>query len=126
LGDHVLGHARGRSPTSDGRDDAVPSDPGGIHNIRKHAETTKVLVHLNRFQEVIHLSIRDWGKGFEVGAIKPEAGEHIGLLGMRERVALANGRFALDSHPGAGTQIVAEVPLNSPAGSMIAGPFTDT
>jgi signal transduction histidine kinase len=35
----------------------------------------------------------------------------IGLLGMRERLALLDGRLELESRPGAGRTVVAEVPL---------------
>jgi signal transduction histidine kinase len=37
--------------------------------------------------------------------------EGIGLLGMRERLALLDGRLEVESRPGAGTTVVAEVPL---------------
>ena len=38
-------------------------------------------------------------------------GEGLGLLGMGERLALLGGRLRIESTPGSGTTIVAEVPL---------------
>jgi signal transduction histidine kinase len=38
-------------------------------------------------------------------------GEGVGLLGMRERLSFVDGRLEIESRPGAGTTIVAEVPL---------------
>jgi two-component system sensor kinase len=35
----------------------------------------------------------------------------MGLLGMRERLALLDGRLEIESRPGTGTTIVAEVPV---------------
>jgi signal transduction histidine kinase len=40
-----------------------------------------------------------------------ESGEGLGLLGMRERLALLGGRCHIDSEPGAGTRIVTVLPL---------------
>jgi signal transduction histidine kinase len=40
----------------------------------------------------------------------------LGLSGMRERVALVGGRLTVESSPGAGTTLVAEVPAGEGAG----------
>ena len=53
--------------------------------------------------------IEDDGAGFDQRAVR-EGG--VGLLGMRERLALVDGRLEIESRPGAGTTIVAEVPLS--------------
>ena len=54
--------------------------------------------------------IEDDGRGIEPGV--EAAGEGLGLVGMRERLALLDGRLRIESSPGAGTTIVAEVPLS--------------
>jgi two-component system sensor histidine kinase DegS len=46
--------------------------------------------------------------GFEPAVVR-EGG--VGLLGMRERLALIDGRLEIESRPGAGTTVVAEVPV---------------
>jgi signal transduction histidine kinase len=51
--------------------------------------------------------IEDDGRGFS-GEADAEGG--LGLVGMRERVALLGGRLGLESSEGAGTTIVVEVP----------------
>jgi len=51
--------------------------------------------------------VEDDGRGLAAGA---EAGEGLGLVGMRERLALLGGRLALESAGSVGTTLVAEVP----------------
>ena len=51
--------------------------------------------------------IEDDGVGFT-----PDApAEGLGLVGMRERIALVGGRLTIEAASGAGTTLVAEVPL---------------
>ena len=52
--------------------------------------------------------IEDDGAGFDPRAVREDG---VGLLGMRERLALLDGRLEIESRPGAGTTLVAEVPL---------------
>jgi two-component system sensor histidine kinase DegS len=52
--------------------------------------------------------IEDDGAGFDQ---RSEREDGVGLLGMRERLALLDGRLEIESRPGAGTTVVAEVPL---------------
>ena len=51
--------------------------------------------------------VEDDGAGFDPGATREDA---LGLVGMRERVALVGGRLQVESSPGSGTTLVAEVP----------------
>ena len=64
----------------------------------------------------ICLEVSDEGRGFEPAdldqALTEEHTEHIGLRGMRDRVAILGGRFALDSQVGTGTHIYVELPGN--------------
>jgi signal transduction histidine kinase len=53
--------------------------------------------------------VEDDGIGFGERTVREEG---IGLLGMRERLALIDGRLEIESHSGAGTTVVAEVPLS--------------
>ena len=52
--------------------------------------------------------IEDDGRGFNRG---DGTGEGLGLLGMGERLALLGGKLRIESTPGSGTTLVAEVPL---------------
>jgi signal transduction histidine kinase len=54
--------------------------------------------------------VEDDGRGFDLASVRADG---LGLLGMRERVALVEGKLTVESSPGGGTTIVAEVPLPS-------------
>jgi signal transduction histidine kinase len=56
--------------------------------------------------------VRDNGRGFAVPARLEEiGGDHLGLLGMRERLANLGGTLTLNSAPGAGVCVRAELPV---------------
>ena len=86
-----------------------------LTNVRKHAGTTRAHLALERHEGTIRLAVQDWGYGFQPHAELQEtsSGEHVGLREMRERVELIGGHFSIDSQPGAGTLVLAEVPLPS-------------
>ena len=81
-----------------------------LTNVVKHARARNVSILLVRKDSTVSAVIEDDGLGFETGKIREEG---LGLLGMRERVELVDGRFDVESSPGAGTTIVAEVPLSA-------------
>ena len=74
----------------------------------KHAHASHVSVLLIRKHSSVAAVIEDDGDGFD-----PSAADQgrLGLVGMRERLALLEGRLEIESSEGAGTTIVAEVPL---------------
>jgi signal transduction histidine kinase len=77
-----------------------------LTNVVKHAQARRVSIVLTRRDGSISAVIEDDGRGFE-----GEAGENgLGLLGMRERIALVGGRLSLESSPGSGTTLSIEVP----------------
>jgi signal transduction histidine kinase len=83
-----------------------------LTNVRKHSGAQKVRVALGRSDRALRLEVRDWGRGFAAGATGAAGpGERVGLSSMQERVALLGGRLEVTSEPGAGTAVVAEVPL---------------
>ena len=84
-----------------------------LTNVRKHAQTTRVAVTLARDEQRLRLEVQDWGCGFEPAHVLADAGlgERIGLRGMRERVALLGGHWSVQSSPGNGTLVAAEIPL---------------
>jgi signal transduction histidine kinase len=78
-----------------------------LTNVVKHAQANRVSIVLTRRMGSISAVIEDDGRGFGEG----EAGENgLGLLGMRERIALVGGRLSVESSPGAGTTLSIEVP----------------
>jgi signal transduction histidine kinase len=90
-----------------------------LTNVRKHAQTTCARVTLERRDKSAYLEVRDWGRGFDQGVLPKDSdrGERVGICGMRERIALLDGDFAIRSRPGAGTRVVAEVPLPTSEGA---------
>jgi PAS domain S-box-containing protein len=79
-----------------------------LTNVARHAEASRVRIRLERQASVITVCIEDNGKGFDNQAVRPKRGT--GLLGIQERVALLGGRFDIQSHPGQGTRLSAEIP----------------
>ncbi len=79
-----------------------------LTNIVKHADARNVSVSLARRDSTIAAVVEDDGAGFEPRAARAES---VGLIGMRERLALLDGRLEVESRPGAGTTVVAEVPF---------------
>jgi signal transduction histidine kinase len=77
-------------------------------NVLKHAEATRVTVRLSRAQKSVALVVQDDGKGFHPESVREGS---LGLVGMRERVALLGGRLTVESSEGAGTLLKAGVPL---------------
>jgi len=77
-----------------------------LTNIVKHAQASAISIVLTRKVGAVTALIEDDGRGFS-----RDGGEGLGLLGMGERLALLGGRLRIESRPGAGTTIVAEVPL---------------
>ena len=83
-----------------------------LTNARKHARTDRARVTLARRGKTIHLEVRDDGRGFDPSSPTSNGpGERVGLAGMRERVALLGGELEIHSRPGAGTRVIARVPL---------------
>lgn len=87
-----------------------------LSNAFRHAQTDRQWVRLWGEPGRICLEVEDHGRGFEPppleGPMATERVEHIGLRGMRDRVALLNGEFGLVSLPGQGTRITVKVPVD--------------
>jgi signal transduction histidine kinase len=86
-----------------------------LNNTVRHAHAAHAIIHLNFGDTAVALTIEDDGLGFEpVSILKPQAQVRAwGLLGMQERVALVGGTFKIESAPGRGTRLVAEIPLEA-------------
>lgn len=79
-----------------------------VQNSCKHAEPNKIIVKLEMNLERITMVIKDDGKGFDLD-LKKEGS--FGLIGMKERVNMLDGKFSIDSKPGAGTLIMVQIPI---------------
>jgi PAS domain S-box-containing protein len=83
-----------------------------LTNVTRHAKATRVEVVLQKQRDRLVLLIRDNGRGFD--RADPSLSKSPGLLGMRERAAILDGRVNISSAPGKGTTVTAWIPLPSP------------
>jgi two-component system, NarL family, sensor histidine kinase DevS len=79
-----------------------------LTNVAKHARASHVSILLHERDGVVAAVVEDDGRGFARGAATDGG---LGLVGMRERVALVDGRLDIESAEGSGTTIVVEVPV---------------
>jgi signal transduction histidine kinase len=79
----------------------------GITNAIRHGKAQNIDVTFERNTRVIKLIITDNGKGFN----QVVTSQGLGLVGIRERVELLDGKFSLKTVAGLGTQLLIEIPL---------------
>jgi signal transduction histidine kinase len=77
-----------------------------LTNVLKHAQATQVQIRLQYKKGEIYVSVSDDGRGME----EPNQSGGMGLLGIRERLKLLDGRLVTHSSKGRGTKLVAYVP----------------
>jgi PAS domain S-box-containing protein len=83
-----------------------------LNNIAKHASAHCAWVELDIHPgQMGQLTVRDDGVGFDPQALRPSDGRSMGLRQMRERVASLGGHLYIESTPGNGTALSAEIPL---------------
>ena len=86
----------------------------GLSNAYRHGGASKVVVRLRRPRDDnprrLRLDIIDNGAGFDTTNALGDA--HFGLRGMRDRVEMVGGTFALVSSPGEGTTVTVEVDVS--------------
>jgi signal transduction histidine kinase len=78
-----------------------------LTNVAKHASASQVEVRLTREAGTLLVAITDDGAG---GA---RAAPDSGLAGLRDRLEALDAKLAIESEPGAGTSISAEIPCGS-------------
>jgi PAS domain S-box-containing protein len=82
-----------------------------LRNVSKHSKAEEVFVTLEFVDHVLRLNVRDEGVGLPVGRLKTGAG--IGIMGMKERANLVNGKVSIESEVGEGTEVTVTVPITS-------------
>jgi signal transduction histidine kinase len=88
-----------------------------LTNVAKHAGALHVSIVVSSRDRSVAATIDDDGRGFETSSVRADA---LGLLGMRERLALVGGTLAVESGD-SGTTIAAQVPLTAaPVGEILA------
>ena len=77
-----------------------------LNNAARHAHARSLRVSVHNEGPRVRFSVQDDGDGFDKRTVRG-----LGLLGMEERVRQLGGRFRIDSQPGRGATISAEIPL---------------
>jgi signal transduction histidine kinase len=91
-----------------------------LHNTVKHARASQIELRLQQVGEMVSVEVSDNGRGFDTTSSFPG---HLGLHSMQERVKSLGGELRIDSAPGQGTRIRANVPAHTSAnktGSLTA------
>jgi signal transduction histidine kinase len=78
-----------------------------VSNILRHANATRATIHLSRQENEIILRISDNGKGCDIGNEK----HGVGIINIRSRAELLDGRIAIVSAPGEGFELRVALPL---------------
>jgi signal transduction histidine kinase len=83
-----------------------------LTNVARHAKASRVEVSIQKLPDGICMKITDDGKSFQVErTLHANNGKRLGLLGMRERLEMVGGKFNVESVPGKGTTIIAQIPF---------------
>jgi signal transduction histidine kinase len=77
-------------------------------NVIKHSRASRVSVLITRKRDSVAAVIEDDGVGFSPDLVRDGG---LGLVGIRERIALLDGRLTVESEPEHGTSLVVEVPV---------------
>ncbi|MCJ7550486.1 MAG: histidine kinase [Anaerolineae bacterium] len=76
-----------------------------LHNVGRHARATRVDMQLSCSEHRVTLTIEDNGVGFDTGRTR----KGLGISSMQERLITNGGRLTVESHPGTGTTVRAEI-----------------
>lgn len=85
-----------------------------LNNVARHSRASEAIVTLQFNMDHILLEVADNGVGFPSGHAsmrKAVLDGHLGISGMRERVASLNGTLTIRTHPENGTRIRARLPI---------------
>jgi signal transduction histidine kinase len=89
-----------------------------LHNAVKYSGSTQFWVELTGTWKEVQLEVRDAGTGFDIEEAGGNGG--LGLVSMRERVRMIDGRISIKSRPGAGTKLIVSVPIIAQSGGPLA------
>jgi signal transduction histidine kinase len=108
--DSELDHELGLSPRCEVQVIRVIQE--ALTNVRKHSGAKSVTVRITEAESTTTFVVEDDGQGFDQQN-SPTDRDGFGLFTMSERMGLLNGSFTIDSAPGHGTRVIADVPERS-------------
>lgn len=83
-----------------------------LTNVARHAQASLVQVRIRKIPDAIRMEVADDGRSFQVQRVlSARTNKRLGLLGIRERVEMVGGSFAIESAPGRGTTLRAQIPF---------------
>jgi len=86
-----------------------------LHNVKKHAKASHVVVKLGQDEVKVSLVIDDNGRGFSFsGRFTSEELDRLrlGPISIKERTRSVGGTLTVESNPGHGARLTVEIPLN--------------
>jgi len=82
-----------------------------LNNLIKHSNANRARLSLERDIQCVRLRVSDDGKGFDPAKVSLRGG--FGLKNIQERAGMIGGKANIETGPGAGTELVVEVPLSN-------------
>ena len=83
-----------------------------LTSVARHAHASLVEVNFEKLPKAICLKIKDNGKSFQAQRVMhSKRNTRLGLIGMRERLEMVGGSLGIESAPGKGTTVQAQIPL---------------
>ncbi|OPY61851.1 MAG: Oxygen sensor histidine kinase NreB [Syntrophorhabdaceae bacterium PtaU1.Bin034] len=90
-----------------------------LTNVTRHAKADKVEITLRKKKGTLTLKVKDNGKGIIESEISNP--RSFGILGMRERVLLFQGKIDITGTSGKGTTVMVEIPFTRKTGKIMRG-----
>lgn len=85
-----------------------------LTNVALDSKASRAAVSIQNHDGIIRMEIVDDGQGFQVaGRASVKKNNHLGLLGMRERVEMIGGTFCIESGVGKPTTVSVEIPASN-------------
>ena len=82
-----------------------------LSNARKHAEASRVQISFETQDGRLQMRVEDNGRGFDPAQVMGDGDGHYGLRTMHERAEQLGGQLSVRSAPGAGTCVIADLPV---------------
>ena len=82
-----------------------------LNNAVRHGKASQIKVSLRKQEKVLCMKVTDTGLGFDTANVS----DGLGLISMQERLRFLGGTVVVNSQPGAGTEVNAELPLQESA-----------